>query len=732
MRSLFTLFLVLCSVCAMSQPNKPYLSERLFVAPTNTAYELGDTVEVVGQLLSSDFSDFYPYSRYVYVDMLDGQNNVVQTQKLRCQDDGSFYATFLVGNNGAGVYRLRGYTRFMCNNKQGIYPIVKFYYGINPPLVAYGGNKISNGFNAAFFPEGGHLVDGVLQNVAVYVYDNNKHPIKTGFCVVKNEKDTLCYGGTSIDGWAKFSFIPDGVSTYRLCAGAKCEFEAMLPTATATPTVQAYVNKQKLTCGVLSPASKKPDMECAHVLLYHNNFGLKELAMANGHGVADLSSCGDGLLTIWLADSSYTTFAQRSVWIGDNGKYSVADSSLSIADTTCHHHTFVRYVPEYCGGVAASAYNVLNFGNDVESPVPMPYGYEPGCEDRQDGYTNTLDCWLLSAVRSLPDVDMMDKDSVAYAFAPEYVMTVAGTVDDYRNPLKNAQVQLVNASTFDAAMGVTDANGHFEIPIADCFDGEKLFLQAYDKNGRTRKFGFSVDESPVPVFNSNNPTLLINSAYTPKVVAIDTLSRYRLDEVVVKSRAVNKDPYKWAHVKKTANYMDRDFLQSNKSIFNVRDALLWYNKVGITSDNSSVYWLSSKYWGLSVTHVKAEEEAARSDNKISEIGFVLNGLYVDAYISDILDLPISDVESLELVEPIDGRSARYGANLGFVDIKLRSGMTPKEITANGVLVTPQGITMPLKPYKCRMPQCKGRYRMLVDVVSADRKIHSYSKLVEIK
>ena len=739
MRRLLIFILLLYVVNGIAQQYKPYLSERIFVSPVNTVYELGDTVEVVGQLLSTDYADFYPYSRYVYVDLLDNKNVIVKTLKLKCRDDGSFFTAFTVGNNDAGVYHLRGYTRFMCNQKEVLYPTSTFYYGVYTPRKTENSDDVVNdGLNIAFFPEGGHLTGGVLQNMGVYAYDNDKRPVKTDFCIVKDDKDTLCYGSTSNGGWAKFSFIPDSRSQYTIHAGHEYGQSYLLPSAIDVPSIRAYLNKNKLVCSILKSSDNNSWKSAQHVLLYHNAFGLKEMTIINGFGVADISSCGDGVLTLWLTDSTYNAVAQRSLWVGSDGMampnvtVSVADkpgSSIIVAipDTSCAYRTFVRFLPEGCSSTARCAYNTLNFENDIQSAVPMPDFTFGGAGERNE-YSRDIDCWLLSAVRTMPDVRQMDKDTVLYEFAPEYTMSIAGEVKEDKTPLKNAQVQVLNMSTLQAAMGMTDKNGRFLIAIDDCYEDEKLFLQAYDKNGKTRKFGFTIDEEPVPVFSANNTVPQLKTSYRPMIM--DTLDRYSIDEVIVKKKAVNKDPYKWGRVKKLYNYYDRQFLESHKSIFDVGDAVLYYNKVGITSDKSCVYWLNPKYNSVSETYLKPKQD--NTTNLDTKIAFVVNGLLVDRQISDILDLPITDVESIELVEPVDGRSAWYGAKYGFFDIKLRSGMSVKEISSNGVTVRPRGLSAPLKQQECRMPQRKGRYRMLVDVVGANRTIYSFSKIVEVK
>lgn len=740
MRRLLIFIILLCAVNGVAQQYKPYLSERIFVAPVNTVYELGDTVEIVGQLLSTDYADFYPYSRYVYVDLLDNKNTIVKTLKLKCHDDGSFFTAFTVGNNDAGVYHLRGYTRFMCNQKKGLYPTSTFYYGVDTPLKAKSGDGEANdGLNIAFFPEGGHLTGGVLQNIGVYAYDNGKRPVKTDFCIVKDDKDTLCYGSTSNGGWAKFSFMPDSRSQYTIHAGHEYRQPYLLPRAIAAPSIRAYLNKNKLVCNILESSDNNSEKSVQHVLLYHNAFGLKEMTITNGFGVADMSSCGDGVLTLWLTDSTYNAVAQRSLWVGNDGMAMPnvtvnaaerpGDSiAVAIPDAGFAYRTFVRFLPEESSVAARCAYNMLNFENDIQSAVPMPDFTLVGAGERNE-FRRDIDCWLLSAVRTMPDVRQMEKDSVFYEFAPEFTMSVAGDVKDDKAPLKGAQVQVLNTSTLQSAMGMTDRNGRFRIAIDDCYEDEKLYLQAYDKNGKTRKFAFSIDEEPVPVFSSSNTAPQLKTSYRP--MTMDTLDRYSIGEVIVKRKAMIKNPYEWARVKKLSNYYDRQFLESHKNILDVRDAVLYSNKVGITSDKSCVYWLNPKYNLVSETYLKPKQED-NAINFVSKIAFVVNGMFIDRQISDILDMPITDIESIELVEPMDGRSAWYGAKYGFFDIKLRSGMSVKEISSNGVTVHPRGLSVPLKQYECRMPRRKGRYRMLVDVVAANRTIHSFSKIVEVK
>ena len=96
-KTVFTI-IFLCSVLIqMMAQNKILVSERIFLTPTHVYYDKNDTVEIIGQILSTDYSDFYPYSRYVYLELFDKDSKLVSRQKVKCNDKGCFYATMPLG-----------------------------------------------------------------------------------------------------------------------------------------------------------------------------------------------------------------------------------------------------------------------------------------------------------------------------------------------------------------------------------------------------------------------------------------------------------------------------------------------------------------------------------------------------------------------------------------------------------------------------------------------------------
>lgn len=221
----FGLFLfAVCLVLSVFGSDKTFVSESVFLAPANAASVFpGDTLLVNGQVLSTDYSDFFPYSRYVYVEIADADNNVVVRQKVRCSSLGMFSAAMpMDGKMKNGLYRMRGYTQFMRNRPNVAFPTQPLYIGMQRE------KAVSGGVQAMLFPEGGRLVDEAMQSVGLFLCDANGMPVCARYSVVANSRDTVCVGKTSSNGLATFTFMPQNGASYEVLCRAVVKFFRLL------------------------------------------------------------------------------------------------------------------------------------------------------------------------------------------------------------------------------------------------------------------------------------------------------------------------------------------------------------------------------------------------------------------------------------------------------------------------------------------------------------------------
>ncbi len=727
--------MVLCSVLVpLLAQNKTLVSERVFLAPVSTYYGRNDTVQVIGQVLSTEYTDFYPYSRYVYLEISDKDNNLVLRQKVKCDQTGRFYATMpLETKIGNGKYYLRGYTQFMRNRKNAFYPMVPLFVGIRPAVSAD-----NNNVKTMFFPEGGHLVSGATQNLGVYLCNDINQPLETRFWVLKNNKDTIFCGNTSRSGLATVGFVPQGNADYILQTSYSDQF-FKLPDTENAPTLQAMVHKGRLVCRMLSPEGGEGTLK-EHLFVYHASFGLREMTLDKGMAVADVAGCTPGMLTLWLTDGMYSPIAQRVLWIGISGSPMQLDMkstyrpdeqiSCVLKDTVPGSQVFVRIVPDW-DRQSVSALSMLDFSNELSSPLPFPACY---LEEDETARRKDLSSWLLSAHQMMIGADFLQKDSVSYPYPIEAGLCVAGSISQNHHPLPNAKVQLYNTTTNDASTATTDANGHFEAQVNDYIDGTKLYMQAYNEKGNVGNYLYKLDEYSFPsiVNPAAHRSFAEEFGVQPAVVSyntrLDSSKTYNIDEVVITRKAVNKKQYEWVRNRSYFNYFDRKFLGERPNLQTLKDIVMYTNQVLVTYDNNAIYWRNPRYNTLSTPKVHPADDAITA----SQIALVVNGLKIDYNLSDFLTMPATDIESVELIKPLDPRAMFYDAANGMFEVKMRYMIKKEKLSSNGITIQPLGISVPGKPYEMRMPGQEGKYKVLVDVVSPDRQINSFVKEIEVK
>lgn len=725
MKKIILIIISCLFVLAAHSQDKMFVSERIFIALADQFVLKNDTVKIMGQLLSTDYNDFYPYSRYVYVELIDRNKQVVERKKIRCNDNGSFFTSILLPDKSPnGIYYVRGYSQFMRNRESQQFPMVPLYVGVMPQE-----QETKENIYAGFFPEGGHLVKGHVQTVGIYICNEHKMPTATNFVILNSRRDTICSGKTDTNGLASISFIPDG-NRYLLSTETddKATHNFLLPETMQIPTLRAAVNRERLVCYALADTDDKEPIDSLEIAIYHSSFGIKKLNLRKGACMADLSGCTPGLITLWLCNKAGNILAQRVLRIGGS------NISTSANDTIGGSSVFVRYIPEKAGKIS-TAFEMLNFTDELLSPVPFPETYSDSSNIQTD---QNINIWLLSASNKMIGADALRADSISYKYPIEQALCISGVVRNGKRPLQNANVQIYNVQNNDAVSVNTDATGHFNATVNDFVNGSKLYIQAYNSKGKTGTFTYQLDEEdypPVTDISYNVPFAqeLSDENLAKIIEPIDTVRRHKVSEVVVNRKRPKEKPYEWVRTRNVFNYYDREFLDKHPNIMTVKDAVLYTSKVTVSNQDRSISWKSLKLQGLVPQHLKVDKMLSNDDPIVySEIAVVVNGFKIEHGVDDILRWPITDIESIELVDPLDPRSLWHNAGYGFFDIKMRTTVRTTPVVSNGVTIQPLGIATPTEPFTWQPPTKAGTYRMIVDVVSADRNIRHVVKTITVK
>lgn len=752
MKRLFSLVLLACCVAAVQAQS--LLTEKVYLAPMQTACEAGDTVQIVGQVLSSDFADFYAYSSYVNIELLDGKDNVVERQKVRCEADGRFYATMRIsGSLSNDVYYLRGYTQFMQNRPLPYYPTSPLFVGTSP-----GKLKGKNETLARFFPEGGHLTSGSAQRVGVYLYRGLHEPVQAAFTVQSEKGDTVARSQTSPSGLATFNFVPQKSTKYRIALADGAQYD--LPAATEDPTFQALIRGGKFLCQVLSAEESGQDPQ---LYIYHPSFGLKQMTLTGGRAVADVSACSPGVLTVWLTDTAKNVVAQGALWIAPKAENAAtvsvsascakgATDFISIQDTLPGTKALVRIVPE--GGFTGNhAFEALNLEGELSAPIPFPKHYYEATPSEQK---KDLDAWLLAAQPSLFTPLQLTGDSLAYPYAIEKSLFLTGNVKQQDDkPLVGASLQIYNTTNGDASLVETDSLGEFSAPLQDFVNGTKVYVQAAESKGKERKYKYEVDEPSVPIVVNPSPyktaNVLRGKAGTLAEAKSFADSTYLLTGVTVRAR--RKYDAEWMEKQHTPfNFIDGKTMQQ-RGVVTVEDALRKMQSVDILYGTTRTLRHAEKISsnGLERGREKDFQEIAAANNKGKYVmwknfmkfmgeaslhgqflDFIVDGLKIDHDFDVFLSEGVGGIEHIELVGPHDSRSVYNRSPYGFVEIRHRQFMKSEELSSNGICVQPQGLSLPTKPLQVSAPQKSGSYRVLIDLISPDRTVRSFERKLEVK
>lgn len=134
----------------------------------------------------------------------------------------------------------------------------------------------------------------------------------------------------------------------------------------------------------------------------------------------------------------------------------------------------------------------------------------------------------------------------------------------------------------------------------------------------------------------------------------------------------------------------------------------------------TIVWKSAKYSSLG--------------GENTPLNIVVNGEPVFGNIEHILQWNAGDIKSIELIEPKDSRCVIYNTPNGAIAIETLKEPRIYENDPLGEMVYPFGLTITDKqPAKhIKAPSQPGKYRLLIDVITDDKRIISFNKEFEVK
>lgn len=756
MKRLLSILILLCTfgLCRAQSDEGPVvpLTERVFMTTERNICRLGDWLNVRGVVLSTDYNDFAPYSRYVNVELIgsmtdrEGQehaDSVIVRQKVRTDERGYFFLTLPTDAcQKEGRHYLRAYTRFMRNQPVQTFPMTSV-------LLTYDARRMQAGEGGgcvvSFFPEAGRLMVGTQQRIVAYVTDDYGNPVEGATLAWIAGGDTLATAISRPSGYAALTpsvAIGGEANAYVSIAKDKQQMKADLPEATeAAPFIRTSVVAGKLRLQIVNRHLLSAD---SRLYGFMGGFGMTEYPVPNDEGMLtmDTREMPDGLMSFWLTDgclppgdslsdrrgqgerpggcatSVPNIICQCSVWIGNVSNQAPSEPPSPTPSPREEEGSIViRHLvsDEHHAPRAFEMLNLFNLRSDA--PFPRTFYSESEREARTD-----LDLWL--ATSHFAGFDLADAlaGRFDYPLAPERALTLSGqALTPDGRPLKSGNVEILNLATLDSYFCPIGEDGRYEQAVADFTTGMQFFIESVNAGGKNNRYGATLEEEqPAMMCNWMRQTDEASAHFGKQAKAVVSAIAGGIDlgEAVVTARTGNRPDwhssqmegvYVFSHetlqkpcfvdvesVLRRSGWVDIRMRDTSNPAPNYMSELAQMNPYMAAQNGESNKMAVNK-----VCFYRSDRAQKQSlmEGGGEWMNFLLNDQLITHNFEDVLSMSVDGIESIEIVKPTlsDPRLIRNHSMNGLVIIRSRHLMKTKDIPSRGITVEPAGLTLPQLP-----------------------------------
>ena len=703
----FLLYLFWIANLAAQLPHD-FRSEQIFLGVAKTEWAPNDTIEANGIVTCLASGNIRPYSRYLYIELLDSSDSVMVRQKVGCDENGRFRARIpTVSVVSVGVYYVRAYTNLMRNFSGE-------NFALQPVLIgkAFPKREKGNGvLKCSIYPEGGFLVANQVQGIVGSVTDYSGKAISgVKLSVVNDKGDTLCVGKTRTSGLANLKFVPLAARHYKL-------FVTDNGVTTSLEIPQAYPDRMKLQCAIngnklmFEVPNANGSLPASRLYLYDKANGLVLIGKGRSSGIVPLGN-RLGVTTVFLTDSVGNVLSESSL----TSKYRMTELP-SLPDTIAADSigawlerigssdgksVFARFATKNeCWNQFAES--ELQYKSDYASPLSFPDGFfKENVKDR----AADLQAWLSTARFSRFAIrDAIAKDTALYVYMPEMNMTIHGEVSAVYSNAPGASLVAYNTESNNVYDTTLDKDGRFRMAVDDFADGTSFFLQTMDKRSKPVDSKIILDNDSYPSVSPHEKYSLWQSEYAESKATVNGMMQGgQLPDVVVKAR-VKRDEHLSTEKFYSYNYVGREKIEQYNYLYLV-DILRGIPSVMVryNPENSKNPWQISSNRGMSTLNASSEG-----------LVILLDGSRVEnEQKADVLQMSAGEIETVELLRPWQALAYTWGAVDGAIKVMTR-GADKSKVRSKGIFYTPFGLSVVKGNPKATVTP--GKYRLLMDVVS---------------
>ena len=713
-----TIIWLVSAIGVWAQLPQDFRTEQIALCLQRTECLPGDTVMVTGQVTCIAANRFEPYSKYLYLELIDSNDSVMCRQKVACRAQGAFSTLLPVDPLAhSGVYYVRAYTRMMRSFSPLSFAVEPLLVGVTYPETNRS-TTTSADVRCTIVPHGGHLHAGSLQSVTVRVANRLNDPLGAVPMVLTSEKgDTVAKHLTTPSGLALISFVPKPDTAYFLdifVGKTRRRFPIDL-CEDSQPLIQLSLRDKKVSFVV---EDISPDKNTYHLYAYDRMNGLMHSRLTRSVGSFMLENTPQ-VLTLFLTDDKCRILAQRTTVNRSDDALQLLISPVITVNTPIvmpkmeGATLLARLVPQR-SRCAQAAESQLLYLPDFSSPIPFPEQYYTLS---QHDRSVELQAWIGTASFRRFDLERAVRlDSAIYTYTPEQVMHFDGKVTSANQmPLHGGRIVAYNTATNAVYNADVDDNGNFRIGVDDFQCGTRFFLQAIDEQNKPQSATISIADDTFPAVEIPVRLVWENNRLAPSEAHLAPSDNRQLPEITVKARlntddVVSSNRY-YGNYYKSAEAID------NRHYLTLRDILRDVEGVQVTVPNGANDFV------IMPTHAHSTSQQATA------VPLVIDGKRYTSPLSCLLEMPAFDIQSVEYLRPWQTSAYTSGATEGAVVVTTQGYSQLPKAKSKGTMYTPLGLAPNAEPPVLKA-ESLGNYRLIVDVISPSG-IHSFESRIKV-
>ena len=294
------------------------LQEKLFVHTDKNFYLAGETVWFKVYSVDASSHKTFTSSSVAYLEILTKDQKPVLQSKVAVNNGSGNGSLILPASLGTGNYFLRAYTSWMKNFSADFYYQQSLHIVNTLKLTAPGTEAVPPSI-IEFFPEGGHMVQGLATKIAFKMTGRDGKGPNCYGAVINDHNDTLSRFRSLHNGMGNFLFKPEKDQIYYAVVYCKdTMLRQKLPVADQAGVVMIISNESEDNLSINIQAS--PDLNNSRLYLFvHTRNILKNVQTGlikdgQSHFIVNKKDLGEGISAVTLFNSDRQPICERLVF----------------------------------------------------------------------------------------------------------------------------------------------------------------------------------------------------------------------------------------------------------------------------------------------------------------------------------------------------------------------------------------------------------------------------------